>query len=149
MEQYEQYLGLAENRFNWCKLHNILEESAAPILSSTNVGKACRYSCTRPHGSTFLKSLFYMVSWLGIEFIWRQFSSMLLIWTTQNQSPFWTGVKRISTSLKPKTTCTSGEEVLVSFGRQVMPVIMWAALRNLNVYQVIVLPAMTSLKITS
>lgn len=29
-----------QNRFTWCKLHNILEEPAAPILSSTNMGEA-------------------------------------------------------------------------------------------------------------
>ena len=29
-----------QNRYNWCKLHNILEEPAAPNLSSTNLGEA-------------------------------------------------------------------------------------------------------------
>jgi len=68
-----------------------LEEPPVPILSSTCLGEADALGMwnvrTSTHGVTSLKSLFYMVNWLGIEFISRQFSATPFIQTQQHQPP--------------------------------------------------------------
>ena len=49
-----------QNRFTWCKLHNILEEPTPPFsllpMRGKQVPQECWYSCTRTNGITSLKT---------------------------------------------------------------------------------------------